>query len=212
MLHKISMRGFAEVAAADPKRKVTVFKKFKQRDSAESVGMSNYYVKALSGIRHHHRGEAAEVSTLLQWLLSESLVERRPLAKAKLLNNHRALTDYLRNFGDRVLTIKPGKQLYFLHDPLLISAKPDLVAEEDGKLCLIKLNLTKKDFPGGVNPVMLHLLHEAAISAKVEIAPNQVETLQVASGSRVCGPTGGFPNAKVLHDACDDLIALWNAA
>jgi hypothetical protein len=86
------------------------------------------------------------------------------------------------------------------------------VAEENGKLILIKLNMTKRDLPGGVNPVMLHLLYEAATKAHLPIGPEQVETLQVASGSRVVGPKGGFADEKILHAACDELLAVWDAA
>ena len=54
---KISMRGLAEVACAKPSQKQSKLKRFKFPESEESVGRSNYYVWAISAIKHHHRGE-----------------------------------------------------------------------------------------------------------------------------------------------------------
>src|ERR1035437_9205161 len=49
-----------------------------------------------------------------------------------------------------------GQPQYYLYKDLTVSAHPDLVAEEDGSLILIKLNLGKEDYGGGVCGLMLH--------------------------------------------------------
>ena len=126
---KISMRGFAEVSSAAAKRKQNALKKYQFPKSEESVGRSNYYTKALSGIKHHHRGDSEFVVNLLNDLIEGAASESNVLRRAKLLNNHRALTDYLKHFGGRTLTIRPGKQLYYTYGKLVVSAKPDLVAD-----------------------------------------------------------------------------------
>ena len=209
---KISVRGFAEVSSAEPKRKQSALRKYQFPESEESVGRSNYYAKALSGIRHHHRGEHGFVESLLQNLLDDAASEADNLRRAKLLHNHRALTDYLEHFGNRVLTIKPGKQLCYPYKNLVVSARPDLVAEEGGKLLLIKLNLSNKDFKGGVNAMLLHMLYVASQLNGLEVAPTGVECLQVSSGSAAKGPKSGFPPRKVLDNACQELLDLWAAA
>jgi len=209
---QISMRGLAEVSATDPKRKVTVLKKFKFNKSDESVGRSNYYVKALSAIKRHHKGDHAYVTKLLGDLVSEALVETDSRKRAKLLNNHRAISDYLKNFGSRNLTVCHGKRLYFTAQNVVVSAQPDLVAEENGQLKLFKLNLGKDDYAGGVNSILLHTLHEAANIAGLAIMPKDVECLEVASGSRIVGPKTGFPPKKFLEGACAELAAIWAAA
>jgi hypothetical protein len=102
--------------------------------------------------------------------------------------------------------------LYYVYKDLLVSAHPDLVAEENGALVLIKLNLGKDDFAGGVNSTLLHVLYEAAIKQCLPIKPNGVECLQTSSGSRTTGPKQGFPDRKALNAACQELLNIWLAA
>ena len=210
--HKISMRGLAEVVSAKPSSKQSRLKRFKFPDSEESVGRSNYYVKALSAIRRHHKGDASFVDSLLSELLAQAAVEKDALKRAKLINNYQAITNYLKNFGARKLVIKPGTHLYYLHKDLLVSAHPDLVAEEDGRLILIKLHLGREQLPGGVSGIMLHVLYEAAIERGLPIESTSVECLQSSSGLRTTGPKGGFPGKAVLNNACQELSSLWPAA
>jgi hypothetical protein len=209
---KISMRGLAEVANAAPSRKLSKLKKYRFPQSEESIGRSNYYTKALSAIRRHHHGESGRVSSILQDLLANAKAEKSSLRRARLLNNHRAITDYLKNFGARALVIRPGKSLYYVYKDLVVSAQPDLVAEENGKLLLIKLNLSKEDLTGGVCATLLHVLYEAAKSQGLPINPTCVECLQAVSGSRTTGPKSGFPDKKVLNSACQELLTLWPIA
>lgn len=209
---KISMRGLAEVASAKPSRKYSKLKQYKFPDSEESKGRSNYYVKALSAIKRHHRGQSNFVNSIMQNLILAADAETDPRKKAKFLNNHRAITDYLKAFGSRPLVMKPGKSLYYVYKDLVVSAHPDLVAEEDGSLVLIKLNLGKEDFAGGVNSTLLHVLYEAATIQGLPIEPTGVECLQTSSGSRTTGPKRGFPGQGVLNAACQELLNLWLAA
>jgi integrase len=87
---QISVRGFAEVSAAAPERKQTTLNRYRAPNSAESVGRSNYYVKALSLIKRHHRGDSAFVASAIQSLFDEGMAESDPRKRTKLLSNHRA--------------------------------------------------------------------------------------------------------------------------
>jgi hypothetical protein len=209
---KISMRGLAEVAAAKPSQKQSKLKRFKFPESEESVGRSNYYVWAFSAIKRHHRGDSEFVDEVLRNLWEQAAVESAPWKKAKLLGNHRAITDYLKYFGDRALEIRPGARLYFNYRNLIVNAHPDLVAEEKGRLVLIKLNCCKQDFAGGVAATLLHVLYESAKLKGLEVAPTSVECLQTSSGSRIAGPKSGFPNRSALNTACKELLEIWPAA
>lgn len=206
-LVRLSMRGFAEVSSAAPNRKQSTLKRFRSPKSSESVGRSNYYVKALSLIKRHHKGES--VAPDLAQMLEAAGKESNPRSRTKLLSNHRAATDYLTHFGDRALKIKTGKQLYYIFDNLVISAQPDLVAEsEDGELILIKFNLSKKDFAGGVSATLLHVLYESAKAKGLPVESWGVECLQTTSGSRTVGPKVGFPNKQALNAECKAILAL----
>jgi hypothetical protein len=209
---KLSMRGFAEISCAKPSQKRSKLKQYKFPDSEDSVGRSNYYVKALSAIKRHHKGQSSNVNSVLQNLMIEAATETDPRKKAKLLNNRRAIIDYLQTFGRRQLTIKPGKSLHYVFKDVLISAHPDLVAEENGSLVLIKLNLGKNDFGGGVCAFLLHVLYKAAHDQGLPIKPSCVECLQTCSGTRVVGPRNGFPSDSVLKSACQEIANIWAAA
>jgi hypothetical protein len=208
----ISMRGLAEVACAKPSQKQSKLKRFKFPESEESVGRSNYYVWAISAIKRHHRGEAEFVDKMLHGLREQAATESDSRKRAKLLANHRAITDYLKYFGDRALEIRPGARLYFNYRNLIVNAHPDLVAEEKGRLLLIKLNCCKEDFAGGVTSTLLHLLYESARQKGLEIDSTSVECLQTSSGSRITGPRSGFPSKSALNSACSELLELWPAA
>ncbi len=209
---QISMRGLAEVASAAPARKLGKLKKFKFPESDESVGRSNYYVKALAGIRHHHKGDGAYVSAMIQDLASAASMEQDSRKRAKLAHNHRVISEYLKTFGSRALLIQPGKSLYYVRNDLVVSARPDLVVIENGELKLIKLNMGKGDFAGGVSSVLLHVLYQAAKLQGLPVQPNGVECLQVASGGKITGPKSGFGPKQILDAACDEIIDLWQAA
>jgi hypothetical protein len=208
----ISMRGLAEVACAKPSQKQSKLKRFKFPESEESVGRSNYYVWALSAIKRHHRGEAEFVDDMLHGLHEQAASENDSRKRAKLLANHRAITDYLKHFGDRSLQIQPGTRLYFNYQNLIVNAHPDLVAEEKDRLLLIKLNCCKEDFAGGVTSTLLHVLYESAKLKGLEIDSTSVECLQTSSGSRITGPKTGFPNKSALNSACKELLEIWPAA
>ncbi|MDE3062946.1 MAG: hypothetical protein KGJ51_07785 [Acidobacteriota bacterium] len=127
---KIPMRGLAEVTSAKPSQKLSKLKKYRTPRSEDSVGRSNYYVKALSAIKKHHKGQTGIVTKILNDLLAEAAVETDPRKRAKLEHSHRAITDYLKAFGSRPLKIMPGKHLYYLYQDLVVGAHPDLVAEK----------------------------------------------------------------------------------
>ncbi len=204
---KLSMRGFAEVSSAAPNRKLSTLKRFRSPKSGESVGRSNYYIKALSLIKRHHKGES--IASDLSKLLDDASADPVSRSRTKLLSNYRAATDYLKHFGNRNLKIRNGKQLYYVFDRLVISAQPDIVAEsDDGQLVLIKLNLSKKDFAGGVSATVLHVLYESAKSRGFPINSWCVECLQTTSGSRTIGPKSGFPDKQALNAECKAILAL----
>jgi len=206
---RISLRGFAEVCAAAQAKKTSTLKRYKFSQSDESKGRSNYYVKALSAIKLHHRGNSNAVQAAVKKLRQESLSEPDSRRRAKAGNNLRAIQEYLLHFGHRKIDIKPAKRLYFVRQDLIVSSQPDLVGEENGRLILIKLNLGKKPFAGGVNLMLLHMLYEAAKAKGLDIEPRSVESLQVCDGSWIRGPKDGFGSIGSLNRGCDEILSLW---
>jgi hypothetical protein len=209
---KIPMRGLAEVTSAKPSQKLSKLKKYRTPKSEDRVGRSNYYVKALSAIKKHHNGQTDIVTKVLNDLLAEAAVETDPRKRAKLQHNYRAITDYLKTFGSRLLKIMPGKHLYYAYQYLVVGAHPDLVAEENGHMVLIKLNLGQDDLGGGECSVILQTLYEAAHLSGLPVKSTGVECLQTSSGSRTVGPKRGFSDKRTLDRACQELLNLWHEA
>lgn len=209
---KMPMKGFAEIAAAKPSSKAGKLRKYKYPKSGGSIGRSNYYVRAIAAIKHHHKGHFAMVKATLQELAAEIAVEQDQRKRTQAMHNHRAITEYLKAFGTRKLTVVQGKRLSYVHKNLVVSAYPDLVAQEEGNLLLIKLHFCKDDLPGGVCPIMLHILYEAAQVQGLPVKSNGVECVQTSSGTKVTGPKNGFPSKAVLNAACEEVLTLWPAA
>ncbi len=209
---KLSMRGFAEVVSAQAARKASRLKQFKYPTSSESVGRSNYYVSALAAIRHHHKGDVTYVKSKLEVLAEGAAIEQDSRRKTQFTQNYRVITQYLSSFGQRSLLVQPGKSLYYTHNGLVVSARPDLVVIENGEMKLLKLNMGKGDFAGGVPAILLHVLYEAAVEQGLPVLPSGVECIQVASGTKITGPKNGFAPKDVLNVACDEVLTLWQAA
>jgi hypothetical protein len=211
---KVSMRGAAEVALAAPSRKSTALRKYKQTDSGEARGRSNYYIWALTFIRQFHRegnpaGLLASFLGDLQNRIAEKPKDTR--WKAKILNNMRAAEQYSLHFGPRKFTIRPGKKLAYAHGNVLVSARPDLVVEENGKILLIKLNLSKKPHSDLMADIQLHLMHAAATAVGLDLTSKQVAYIQPVRGSEQRGPSKGFPPVTRLSQICEDLENIWNS-
>jgi len=206
------MRGFAEVSAAPAKSKISRLRQYKFPESDASKGRSNYYVKALAAIRHHHHANKSEVQKIIDELTVTASDNSNARRKAKAANNLRAINDYLKHFSKRQLKPLPGKRLYFIHKNLRVSAQADLCALDNGELRLIKFNFGKKDHAGAVVAIMLHVLYEAATVKGIKLLPDQVECIQTSSGSRIVGPRKGFGAVKALNGMADELIILWASA
>lgn len=211
---KISMRGAAEITLAAPARKSAALRKYKQNDSGEARGRSNYYILALTFIKQLHNegnppGLLASFLGDMQNRIAEKPKDTR--WKAKVLNNMRAAEQYIEHFGQRKFAIRPGKKLAYTHGGVLISARPDLVIEENGKILLIKLNLSKKSHSDLMADIQLHLMYAAANAVGLEITSRQVAYIQPVQGSELRGPSKGFPAVTRLSLICKDLEDIWNS-
>lgn len=210
---KISMRGAAEVAAAAPSRKVATLKKYKQTDSGETKGRSNYYISALSFVTSYHKqGNHPSALTAYLAAMQKKLAEKPndPRWRAKVLNNMRAAEQYIQHFGQRKFTVCEGKKLAYTHNGVVVSARPDLVIEENGERLLIKLNLGRIEHSSQMAAIQLHFMFTAANAAGLEIGPQQVVYIQPVEGFEHRGPASGFPPDKRLASICSEIEGLWN--
>src|SRR5450432_2895364 len=100
-------------------------------------------------------------------------------ARAGFRNNLRAINSYMEIYGRRKRKIVPRPRIYYTHGSVRLSASPDLAVEEDGRLKLVKLGITKK----GDNPelvrIMLRVMYLAA-NADHREQPNDVVYFDVA--------------------------------
>ena len=126
----------------------------------ESVGRSNYYIWALSAIKHHHRGDTEFVDETLHRLHEEAVTESDPRRRAKLRGNHRAITDYLNHFGD--LNSDPARHPLVLQLSQPHRERSPRLGGEEGPASSHQAELLQGRSAGGVTATLLHVLYESA--------------------------------------------------
>jgi hypothetical protein len=211
---RLSVRGFAETTVAAPARKAAALKKYKFSDSGESVGRQNHYVYALAFIRKYHRDglPASSAGSYAAELLKR--IAEKPDSrqwKAKMTNNARAVQQYVNAFGKEKFTPRPGRNFKFIHQSVIVSARPDLCAESGGGSLFIKVNLTKAPHDELMVNLQLHLMYEAILPHVESLLPSQLVYLQVADGSRLKGPKDGFPSRARIEKACAQIRSVWQS-
>ena len=77
-----------------------------------------------------------------------------PQARASLRNNLRAIRSYINVYGHRKRTTVPRPRIYYTHGFVRLSASPDIALQEDGRLKLVKLGVTKD----GDNPEVVRIM------------------------------------------------------
>lgn len=205
----LSMRGLAEVIHTAPAKRVNKLRKYKFKKSGESKGRSNYYVKALSIIKRHHRGDSAGRDQLLDELKDALRAAETSAKKAKIRNNIRVAESYLAVFGKRQFEVLKGVRLYFTFGSLVVSSQPDLIVQEHGLLKLIKLDCCLKGHPSAETMTMLHALYLAGRDKALIGHPAQVECLEVATHASTPGSKSHFSSSKTLENGCQEIIELW---
>lgn len=205
----ISAKGFAEFVLAGPSKKAQIVRNMLKPKSKEAQVIVLYYARAIRIIRIYHakdndreylKGEVRGLEKKLEGATS-------PQARASIKNNLRAIGSYMDIYGHRKRKIRPRPRIYYSHGTIRLSASPDLAVEEDGRLKLVKLGVTKDGDNPEVVRIMLRVIYQAAV-AEYEIQPHDVIYFDVANAVRVRSSSQDGDLATTIDNGCETLAGM----
>jgi hypothetical protein len=205
----LSAKGFAEFVLAGPSKKARIIRNILKPKSKEAQVIVLYYARAIRVIRlYHAKGNDREyLETELKSL--ERTLEKAPTpqARASLRNNIRAIRGYMDIYGHRKRKVVPRPRIYYSYGSVRLSASPDLAIEENGRVKLVKLGITKNGDNPEVVRIMLRVIYQAG-ATRFEIEPRDVVYFDVANGARIHGAREDGDLATTIDNGCDDLAGM----
>jgi hypothetical protein len=203
---QISAKGFAEFVLAGPSKKARIVRNILKPKSKEAQAIVLYYAKAIRIIRLYHAKDndreylTREIRALEKKLESATT----PQAKASLKNNLRAIRSYMDIYGQRKRITVPRPRIYYTHGSVRLSASPDIAIQEDGRLKLVKLGVTKDGDNPEVIRIMLRVIYQAA-SIQYQVEPRDVVYFDIANAARLRGSREDSDLASTIDNGCDTL-------
>src|SRR6202140_2839499 len=188
MVIPLSAKGFAEFVLAGPSKKATIVRNILKPKSTEAQVIALYYSRAIRVIRLYHakNNDRAYLLTELETLEAKLEKATTPQTRASLRNNLRAIRGYIEIYGNRKRKIVPRPRIYYSNGSVRLSASPDLAIEENGKMKLVKLGITKHGDTPEVVRIMLRVIYQAA-TTRFQIEPRDVVYFDVANAARMHG-------------------------
>lgn len=212
---KVSAKGLAEFVFAGAARRRSIVRNFKFPSLGEGVGRAVYYSAALSAIRAYLRAECnpgilADAIQSLELKVQElSGKKANRLKKARAENNIRAIHVYSRQFGDKKFKLLPSPHLRLKIGNVTVTATPDLMVESRGRKFLIKLDLGKKKLTAELIELLLHLFHEAARSARIDVEAENILYLESLTGLTYKCPARSRPLQRTVESGCQAFAEMW---
>jgi hypothetical protein len=162
---RLAATGVAEFVSSTPAQRRRILRPYKKRQSGEARGRGHYYRVALNAIRHFFNGKK-DVGIITDALQALELRKKGPFKKrgepAEIKHNIRVLKAFLHYYAGRDFVVVPGQKIECTIGRVEVTCNPDLWAEENAKLLLVKFFFQEKKPKTLQIPVLLHLLREAA--------------------------------------------------
>ena len=209
MVIAISAKGFAEFVLAGPSEKARIVRNILKPKSTEAQVVVLYYARAIRIIRIYH-ARNNDQQYLRQELRSlETKLEKAstPQTRASLRNNIRAITGYMDVYGRRKRKVVPRPRIYYSSGKVRLSASPDLAIEENGKIKLVKLGVTKDGASPDLVRIMLRVIYQAA-APTFHIEPQDVLYFDIANSARIHGSHDDSHLATTIDNGCEALAGM----
>jgi len=209
MVIPLSAKGFAEFVLAGPSKKATIVRNILKPKSTEAQVIALYYSRAIRVIRLYHakNNDRAYLLTELETLEAKLEKATTPQTRASLRNNLRAIRGYIEIYGNRKRKIVPRPRIYYSNGSVRLSASPDLAIEENGKMKLVKLGITKHGDNPEVVRIMLRVIYQAA-TTRFQIEPRDVVYFDVANAARMHGSDEDADLATTIDNGCETLAGM----
>ena len=182
---------------------------FKFHKRGEGFARSSYYQYALRTIRaYHSEGNDPTV-------LERDLLEMRTRAdkatesweRAKFERNISAVDAYRRIYGKRKFTILPNRRLGYRIGGIVVTAQPDLWAEEHGTQVLLKIGMARRKI--SYVDMLLALLRKAAVGSGHKIRARNIVYLNVSSGKEMICSGGLTRFNTTFAAAAREIAGVW---
>jgi hypothetical protein len=209
MVIQVSAKAFAEFVLAGPSKKATIVRNILKPKSTEAQVIALYYSHAIRVIRLYHakNNDRGYLQAELETLEAKLDKATTPQTRAALRNNLRAIRGYMELYGNRKRKIVPRPRIYYNSGRVRLSASPDLAIEENGKIKLVKLGITKRGDNPEVVRIMLRVIYQAA-TTRFQIEPRDVVYFDVANAARMHGSDQDGDLATTIDNGCDTLAGM----
>ncbi len=182
---------------------------FKFSKRGEGFARASYYQYALRTIRAYHSQEndpdVFEQALLEMRTRADKATEGRE--RTKFDHNAEAVDAYRRLYGKRKFKILSNRRLEYRIGGIVITAQPDLWAEERGTQVLLRIGIAKHNT--SYVDMLLALLRKAAVSSGYKIRAKNIVYLNVANGKEmICsGPLTRFN--RTFGAATKEIASAW---
>lgn len=206
---RLSATGVAEFVGSTPAQRRRILSPYKRKRSGEARGRAHYYRAALNAIRWYLR-PPKDQGIIFDAINALELRKKGPLKRgelAQIKHNQRVLGAFLAHYGVRDLIPVPGHLLECAIGKIEITCSPDMWAEEQGRLVLVKFFFPEKKPKLMQIPILLHLIREGA--HRKGLAP-KVICLDMDGREHKC-PVDREKMTKIVASLEKDLVATWSS-
>jgi hypothetical protein len=208
MAVSVSASCFAEyiTSSGSPESKLRPFK-FPQK--GEGHIRSSYYPTAIAVLSKYHKSENdPNVFTNALLELRKKITQTNDKGlRTKYGHNATAIESYRETYKDRIFKVLPKRTIAYQRGPLLITVQPDLWAEENGILVLVKIGITRKH--NSYVDILLTIIRKAAISHKYRVRAKNVVYLDIMTGKEMICKTPLTRFNRTFNDAAREIARVW---
>lgn len=206
---QLSAKAFAEFIVAGPGERAKIVWNMQHPKSVEVRVITQYYSTAIKTIRIYHStgNDLGYLAQQFQAFEDAFDAATTTQARARLKNNLRALRAYIDLYGSRQRVITPRPRIYHESGTVRISASPDFAVEENGKIKLVKLGITKKKDNPEVIRILLRVMYQAA-KGNVAVEPEDILYFDVSNGARLRGSQEDADLKSIIENGCETLAKM----
>lgn len=179
---KLSVSCLADFLSSGGRATESLLRPYKFNKRGEGFARSSYYRSCITAVRSYHAsGNDLKVFQIaLLELRKRADTSQEAWERIKCEKNIDAIEAYQRVYQDRKFRIIPNHRLAYSVGKLVVTAQPDLWAEENGTQVLLKIGIAKKK-PSYID-VLLTVIRKAAINSGYRVRARNVVYLNVTTG------------------------------
>lgn len=159
--------GCPEFVSSTPAQRRRILRPYKNRQGGEAKGRGHYYRAALNSIRYFFNG-GKDPGIIADAIHAAELRKKGVLKRGELAqinHNIRVLKAFLRHYAHRDFHLVTGQHIECAIGTVEVTCTPDLWAEENARLVLVKFFFPERKPKTMQIPILLHLIREAGHNA-----------------------------------------------